>query len=173
MLIMQMIDYFSNFTEYVFIQKIMKKLLLFFLISTPLLAFGQRVDRHVVAAGGDYYEAASTNIAWTLGELAVGNFIVGDIFLSQGFQQGNMIISTVGGIPAGFVLKTYPNPVVDILIIETEKLDLPYRLVDINGKMLENGTINSSSFELDFTSFPSGIYFLWVEENQTHKIIKK
>jgi len=173
MVIMQMIDYFSNFTVYIFILKIMKKFLLIFLISMPLLAFGQRVDRFVVAGGGDYYEAASTNIAWTLGELAVGNLIVGDIFLSQGFQQGNMIISTVGGIPLGFVLKAYPNPVVDILVIETEKLDLLYRLLDVNGKMLENGTINSSSFELDFTSFPSGIYFLWVEENQTHKIIKK
>lgn len=151
----------------------MKKLLIFFLVSMPLLAFGQQIDRHVVAAGGDYYEAASTNIAWTLGELVVGNLIVGDIFLSQGFQQGNMIISTVGELPAGFVLMAYPNPVVDILMIETEKLDLPYRLMDINGKMLKNGTINSSSFELDFTSFPSGIYFLWVEENQTHKIIKK
>lgn len=137
------------------------------------MAFGQQIDRHVVAAGGDYYEAASTNIAWTLGELVVGNYIVGDIFLSQGFQQGDMIISTIGEVPAGFVLMAYPNPVVDVLMIETEKLDLPYRLLDINGKLLKNGSINSSSFELDFTSFPSGIYFLWVEENQTHKIIKK
>lgn len=158
---------------YVFILKIMKKLIIVFLISMPPLAFGQQIDRYVVAAGGDYFEATSTNITWTLGELAVESFTVGNMFLSQGFQQGNMMVTSSGGIPAGFILKTYPNPVVDILIVETEKLDLKYRIVDIHGKMLKNGNISSSSFELDFTSFPSGIYFLWIEENQTHKIIKK
>ena len=61
----------------------------------------------------------------------------------------------------------------DMLIVETQKQDLAYRLVDVNGHVLEDGTINSTSFVLDFSSLPSGIYFLWVEENQTHKIIKK
>lgn len=151
----------------------MKKLLIFFLIALPLLAFGQKVDRHVVAAGGDYFEAASTSISWTLGELAVENFVAGNLFLTQGFQQGNMIVSSIHGIHPEFVLKTYPNPVMDILIVESEKLDLKYRLIDAYGKIFENGTINSLSYELDFSSLPSGIYFLWVEENQTHKIIKK
>jgi hypothetical protein len=137
------------------------------------MAFGQKVDRYVVAAGGDYFEATSTNITWTLGELAIESFTVGDMFLSQGFQQGNMVVTSIRGIQAEFVLKAYPNPVVDILIVECEKQDLKYRIVDLHGKILENGTIRSLSFELDFTSFPSGIYFLWVEENQTHKIIKK
>ena len=151
----------------------MKKLLIFFLIAIPLLATGQKVDRHVTAAGGDYFEAASTNIAWTLGEIAVGNYIVGDLLFTQGFHQGNMEVTSIGDIQAEFALKAYPNPVLDILIVETEKQDLNYRLIDIYGKVLENGTIETSSFELDFTSYPSGIYFLWVDENQTHKIIKK
>ena len=139
----------------------------------PFLAFGQRIAHHAITAGGDYSEAASTNISWTLGELAAENFTVGDMLLTQGFQQGNMVITSIHGIQADFVLKAYPNPVVDILIVETEKQDLNYRLVDVSGNVLENGTIHSLSFELDFTGFPSGIYFLWVEENQTHKIIKK
>ena len=151
----------------------MKKLLIFFLIAIPLLAKGQKVDRHVTAAGGDYYEAASTNISWTLGEIAVGNYIVGDLLLTQGFHQGNMEVTSIGDFQAGFALKAYPNPVLDILIVETEKQDLNYRLIDIYGKVLKNGTIETSSFKLDFTSYPSGIYFLWVDENQTHKIIKK
>ena len=139
----------------------------------PFLAFGQKIAHQVIAAGGDYFEATSTNISWTLGEFAAENFTVGDLFLTQGFQQGNMVITSIRGIQAEFVLKAYPNPVVDILIVETEKQDLSYRLVNVYGKELENGTIRSLSFELDFTSFPSGIYFLWVEESQTHKIIKK
>jgi uncharacterized protein (DUF697 family) len=151
----------------------MKKLLIIFLMAMPFLAFGQKIAHHVIAAGGNYFEAASTNISWTLGELAAENFTDGEMLLTQGFQQGNMIITSIRGIRAEFVLKAYTNPVVDILIVETEKQDLSYRLVDVYGKELENGTIRSLSFELDFTSFPSGIYFLWVEETQTHKIIKK
>ena len=139
----------------------------------PFLAFGQKIAHQVIAAGGDYFEATSTNISWTLGELAAENFTVGDLFLTQGFQQGNMVVTSIHRIQAEFVLKAYPNPVLDILIVETEKQDLNYRLVDVSGNVLENGIIKSLSFELDFTSFPSGIYFLWVEENQTHKIIKK
>jgi hypothetical protein len=152
---------------------IMKKILAFLIIAMPFGAFGQSIDREVVAAGGDYFEAASTNISWTLGEIVVGNLDNGDVYFTQGFHQGNLMVTFVGDNPAGFALKAYPNPVVDILILETEKLDLKYRLIDIQGSILQNGTIESSSYELDLTPLPSGIYFLWVEENQTHKIIKK
>jgi len=151
----------------------MKKLLILLLFVMPVLVKGQSIDRDVITAGGNYFEATSTNIAWTMGELAIGNYTVGSLFLSQGFHQGNMEVTSIWGAQPEFVLKAYPNPVMDMLIVETEKQDLAYRLVDVNGHVLENGIINSTSFELDFSSFPSGIYFLWVEENQTHKIIKK
>ena len=66
----------------------MKKLLIFFLIAIPLLLQGQNIDRSVTAAGGDYFEATSTNITWTLGELVVGTFTVGDLYLTQGVSSG-------------------------------------------------------------------------------------
>ncbi len=151
----------------------MKKLLIFFLTTGSFLAYGQKVDRYIIVAGGEYYEAPSTSIVWTLGELAVEHYTSGDMLLTEGIHQGNLIASPVPGIPAGIELKAYPNPVADILIIETEKPDLSYRLIDVNGQVMENGTIRSSSFELDLSSLPSGMYFLWVESFQTHKIIKK
>lgn len=152
---------------------IMKKIIFFLLFALPFGVFGQSIDRQVVAAGGDYFEAASTNISWTLGEMVVGSMDNGDLYFTQGFHQGDLMVTFIGDNPVGFSLKAYPNPVVNILIVESEKLDLNYRLIDIQGNVLENGVINSSSYELDLTPFPSGMYFLWVEENQTHKIIKK
>lgn len=151
----------------------MKKLLIFFLFAMPFMLNGQSIDRQVFAAGGDYFEATSTNIAWTLGELAIGNYTVGSLFLTQGFHQGNMEVTSIRGAQPEFALKAYPNPVVDILIIETEKPNLEFRLVDVQGNIMETGTIHATSYELDLGTYPSGIYFLWVEENQTHKIIKK
>jgi hypothetical protein len=151
----------------------MKKLLIFLLSAGPFLAYGQKVDRYIIVAGGEYYEAPSTSIVWTLGEVAVEHYTSGDMLLTEGIHQGNLIATPVPGIPAGIELKAYPNPVADILIIETEKQDLSYRLIDVHGRVMEIGTIRSSSFELDLSSLPSGMYFLWVESYQTHKIIKK
>jgi hypothetical protein len=152
---------------------IMKNIITILFIALPIGVFGQSIDRQVVAAGGDYFEAASTNISWTLGELVTGNLDNGDLYFTQGFHQGNLMVTFVGEKPIAFALKAYPNPVVNVLIIESEKLDLSYRLIDVQGNILENGIISSTSHELDLSPLPSGIYFLWVEENQTHKIIKK
>jgi hypothetical protein len=152
---------------------IMKKIIVILFIALPLGLCGQSIDRQVVAAGGDYFEAATTNISWTLGEMVVGNLDNGDVYFTQGFHQGNLMVTFIGDKPVEFALKAYPNPVVNVLILESEKLDLNYRLIDIKGNILENGIISSTSYELDLSPLPSGIYFLWVEENQTHKIIKK
>ena len=106
----------------------MRKRLSFLLLLLPLYGFGQSIDREVVTAGGDYFEASNTNIAWTLGELVVGNFTTGDLLFTQGFQQGNMMISSAGELPEGFELKAYPNPVADILIVESGIPEPFYRL---------------------------------------------
>jgi len=151
----------------------MKKLLVFLLALLPVALSGQKVDRYVIVPGGEYFEAPSTTIEWTLGELAVGDLMVGDVLLTQGIHQGNLVVTSIRGPEPQIQLKAYPNPVLDILIVETEKQDLEYRVVDVNGRVLEDGKIRSVPFELDFTGFPSGIYFLWIEEYQTHKIIKK
>jgi len=63
--------------------------------------------------------------------------------------------------------KIYPNPVVNLLQIESE---IPFagsiQVYDVSGKLvLQKKTQNTKDFQLDITSFPAGLYLLKVTNN--------
>jgi hypothetical protein len=75
---------------------------------------------------------------------------------------------------------TYPNPTSDyvILKITDSALDnLSYKLFDITGKAISNGTITNGDTQIDMQLFAIGIYILKVnrhnQELKTFKVIKK
>jgi hypothetical protein len=76
-------------------------------------------------------------------------------------------------IPKNEKLSVYPNPTIDILIIEGGEGE--FKLCDINGKtILENNYKNS--IEIDMSGVTEGFYLLKIENNgiiQTKKILKK
>ena len=150
----------------------MRKHLTLLFLLLPIFGFGQIIDRDVIGTAGETFEEGSILLDWTLGEVTTESLNVGSILLTQGFHQGNLEVNALPGQETVFELKVYPNPVTDILIIEAPIQDLDYRLVDANGRVISNGNITSDPYELDFTNQPPGIYFLWVDEHQTHKIIK-
>lgn len=76
-------------------------------------------------------------------------------------------------------VKCYPNPTTEFLIIEN-----PYSesiiadIYDINGRLIDNAEINSTSkIELDISNYENGIYFIKIKTNisngKTIKIIKQ
>ena len=127
----------------------------------------------MVASAGNNVTTETISISWTLGEIAINTMTSEGLILSQGFHQGNLFINSIEGVHSDFQLKTYPNPVIDKLIIESPGQNQLYEIIDVNGRVLNNGFITSNPFELDFTNLPSGVYFLRVEQRLTHKIIKK
>ena len=151
----------------------MKKLLFPILILISIGAYSQSIDRSVVASAGNNVTTETTSISWTLGEIAVSTLTSEGLALSQGFHQGNLFIDAIEGAHPDFLLKTYPNPVIEKLIIESSKHNQLYEIIDINGRVLINGIITSNPFELDFTDLTNGVYFFRVEHRITHKIIKK
>ena len=52
-------------------------------------------------------------------------------------------------------------------------MDQFYEIIDVNGRVIKNGFIDSTPFELDLTNLPIGPYFLRVEQKLTHKILKE
>ena len=155
-------------TKYV----IMKPTIFILLLMASLFSFGQSIDREVVSVAGDDYKSSDASLSWTLGDVATES-ITNNHTLNQGFHQGNMYISSIeNGMGLDVVIKAYPNPVMDILIIETEVQD-KYQIIDIQGEVLKNGIITSKKEEIDFTDLPTGIYFLQVDQKKTHKIIKQ
>lgn len=138
----------------------------------PIYGFGQSLDRDVIGSAGETFEEGSILLNWTVGEIVTESFSEGSLLLTQGFHQGNLEVNALPEHKLGYEIKVYPNPVTDILIVKTQKQDLNYRLVDANGRVISNDNINSDLYELDFTNQPPGVYFLWVDEHHTHKIIK-
>lgn len=75
-------------------------------------------------------------------------------------------------------LSIYPNPVKEQLNLKVEGVFNTYQitLTDLTGKVFLSKTINDSSIQLDFTTYPKGVYLLKTGANNQFtewKIIKQ
>jgi ELWxxDGT repeat protein len=71
------------------------------------------------------------------------------------------------------IIKVYPNPTSDYIMVSKELLNLDYRIHDITGKTVKQGVITSEKIDLDLNS---GLYLFKVETEVstiTKKIIVK
>ena len=73
----------------------------------------------------------------------------------------------------------YPNPSTDVLmlkLINKEALDLNFKLMDVNGRLIKTDKISSEVTEISVLDLPSSIYFLQIlnqnKEVKNYKIIK-
>ncbi len=165
-------------------QKMMKYLLSFSLLT--LIYFnseGQDIQRFVFSSAGQTDSTAEYSVAWTLGEALSGNFDSQNFLINQGFQQETYLISPFGiqdEIP--FVVKFYPNPVVDFVKIRIEKEDpadtYTIQFEDMSGKNLRQEEIFSNKeVSIDLRNIPSGTMILKVFNSKTRscrifKIVK-
>lgn len=60
-------------------------------------------------------------------------------------------------------LKTFPNPtsgLCSIALDDTASLPLPYMVLDGQGRLVQSGSMNSSSTEINLQGLPNGLYLL-------------
>lgn len=80
----------------------------------------------------------------------------------------------LGSLNAADQFRLYPNPVKDILTIESSTIGrAPYQLMDLSGAVFAKGIIDESPFQIDLTRYPQGIYIFRVDYQITYKIIKQ
>ncbi len=153
---------------------IMNKYFFLFFLAISVTAYSQDMPQQVIGSAGDQHTNESASVSWTVGEVSTATFSSSSVTLSQGFQQGNLTINTlVDQDMLDFNLKAYPNPVIDILILETDEKQQRYQVINMQGEVVLNGNITAVLQEIDFTNLPQGVYLLSVDQKQTHKIIKK
>lgn len=152
----------------------MKQLYTLLLIAFPVVCSAQEITQSVVStAGGNVQNDAYTN-SWTIGEVITETYTMENNTLSQGFHQGNLVVDWIGkDVPQEFQIKAYPNPAKDIMIIELQDPGLDYQLVNVKGRVIQNGIFFSIQDQIDFTHIPAGTYFLKVKDYKTHKVIKQ
>lgn len=77
----------------------------------------------------------------------------------------------------GFETRFYPNPVSDLLTIETDQSrELSIKITSLNGQIIENRNFTGSSHQIDLSSVQKGVYFITVISEDfiiTKKIVKR
>ena len=84
-------------------------------------------------------------------------------------------VNAVPSITLDKSLSFYPNPVRDILNIQTPKTAV-VKIFDQNGKTVRVLEVNSGQNQIEFQDFPKGIYFLLIENEEGvfhHKLVKE
>ena len=70
----------------------------------------------------------------------------------------------------------FPNPTRDVLNIETHSLNqYSIEIISLNGQMIYNTAKEGTSFQIDFSSFQKGAYFITISSKDfviTRKIMK-
>lgn len=133
----------------------------------------------VVSAGGNELENADAKVTVTIGEPTIG--IAGDdATVEVGFQQAyDSETVSVEETISTLKLTVYPNPTADVVTITNEQQDdLSYKLYQLDGKTIQEGTTSAMQMEITLVDKTSGIYFLQFNNTQnntskTFKIIKK
>jgi hypothetical protein len=155
----------------------MKKLLLFFLITTT--GYSQSISKQVIGAAGKTLSNSNIKVSYTIGESVVGIMTAGGNQLGNGYYPAlNLQALSVEDNVLDVQLKVYPNPTSQSLYVSHPDMNsFGITIVDLNGKQLYSGTINKEE-PLDVSGYTQGMYLVTIENKEankknTYKIIKK
>lgn len=129
----------------------------------------QSIERQVIASGGDYAMVDGLSLSFTIGELAILPLETSSLLLSQGFQQGELAISTSIQNPSKLQFLVYPNPTkgwVHISLTEKVKTSLKISILDGQGQLCRQQITSNDVEGLNLTQLPTGSYFILIENAQ-------
>lgn len=141
---------------------------------------GLHAQESPTASGGEATGTGGT-ASYSLGQVVYTKATGTNGSVAQGVQQPFEISTTVGinETTIQLELSVYPNPATNYLTlkVDSEKLDnLNFQLIDLQGKVIENKKVSSTTTSINVESLPKAIYFLSVVKNnqivKTFKIIK-
>jgi len=161
-------------------EKFMKHILT---ILPALLIFlagqSQEISRSVKGTSGGSYASGGNSMDFVIGEPVTANYANASYILTQGFIQGNMIITSVEP-EANVDIQVWPNPVGSSLHVQYDasRLQTPVLTVyNSNGRVLEKKQAMSDQLTMDFSAYQSGVYVLEItdgsERVKTIQLIKQ
>ena len=139
---------------------------IYLLVISLTMALTSAAQLQVIGSAGGEAGNNAGSFSWTLGETVINTIDGTGIQITQGFQQGNLQASTGFDKSEAFgvEMKVYPNPTKDYLTVETQKQtgSLVFSLYDVNGRLLKNGAVEASSFDINLSDYPPGSYILQI-----------
>ena len=154
---------------------------------TPLLllifCFMEAEAQYAIPASGGAATGTGGNVSYTIGQLWYTTIENNDATVFQGVQQPFEILE-ITGLPTmpGISLNAslFPNPADQYILIRLDDLplnDLAYQLTDLQGKMLETGSITRNETTIPMSRLGASTYLVRITQNNAlinvYKIIKK
>jgi len=156
----------------------MKKIYTSILTIFTSLTFAQTNTLQVIGSAGNTATSGNTQLTWTIGEPIVTTATNTSNLLTQGFNQGTLIITAIDELK-NLSVSIQPNPTSDFAIIKLDDQNLSnaqYTLTDINGKVIQQNKIENIQTSVSFQDLANATYFIQVITNnqkaKTFKVIK-
>jgi hypothetical protein len=133
-------------------------------------------QQQVIAPAGDYKDTTAGSLSWTLGEPVIVTLIAIDNVLTQGFQQGNIVVNDIiVSKELNCTITVFPNPSKDYVMLRVDKSNkenLQYILYNADGKSLIANKLTETEQQISLNDYASGTYLLSVL-NEKGQILKK
>jgi len=138
--------------------------------------------QEAILSAGKTVKNSNYSMSYSIGELSIATYKKTTVTLTQGQQQGNLIITSLNEIEnTGIQAKAYPNPTSNFVMLSIEgnnTSDLEYTLTNVSGSLLLSEKNLSEQQKISMNQYKSGIYFLTVSDRRnnnihTFKIIKQ
>lgn len=156
----------------------MKKIYTSILTIFTTLTFAQTNTLQVIGSAGNTATDGNTQLTWTIGESIVNTATSTYNVLTQGFNQGMLLITAIEDLK-NLNVTIQPNPTSDFAIIKLDDHNLSnaqYTLTDINGKIIQQNKIENQQTSISFQHLANATYFIQVitnnQKTKTFKVIK-
>ncbi len=131
------------------------------------------IKKSSISTDGGSQTVGTTQVVYTVGEVAVQENTIGTNHLSEGFIGADLIQALgIADYAELQNISVYPIPVDTDLNIELPNhIDYKVYLYDLNGKQLVHFNINNS-YTIDMSHYTTGVYLLIIIDEQ-HKSMKQ
>jgi hypothetical protein len=145
-----------------------------------IFSVGVQAQETVPAAGGEATGSGGTS-SYTLGQIVYATHTGSNGSVAQGVQQPYEISATIGieVTEINLELVAYPNPTNNALTLNIRNYNnekLTYQVYDMQGKIIENGTVKSNFTDISLEGQPVATYFINITKNnqliKTFRIVK-
>ena len=144
-----------------------------------LAAMNVSGQSNIVASGGNAAGSAGS-ASYSIGQIDFNTVKGTENYLVEGVQQPYEIIPLFTEAIPEIAIKVYPNPATASLNIEFVNTDTEgssFRISDLNGRLLQEGVIDSRIKTIDVANLPAAAYILSIQKEnkllKSFKIIKR
>jgi hypothetical protein len=132
----------------------------------------QSLSPQVVAAAGTSFSTSTVQVDFTTAEVFTSAYNNGGFWLTQGFHQPEIIITSIIPNEDELALSFYPNPTEQYVTVEsTLEKELQIRVFDALGKSEQVSSLFTKNLTLDLRSLISGSYVMVITNASGNPII--